>query len=193
MYCPKYSILSLILPQNLRGHSSCHAPLSLIVNLSALGILKISSKQNRRSYTTVPLPLIPSISPYFLAFHLLFANTLTGPHQTVRIIGVLLHTGMTAFVPIHIFRANQNHLSTLFQLLQYHHNIWLRWSKFNTTFQHSHNFSCFSLNLSGSMLAGQHQMISCIRNALSRLSSNISRYLYPQNNNNAVCSPPYFL
>lgn len=46
------------------------------------------------------------------------------------------------------------------QFLQYRHNIWLCWSKFNATFQHPHNFSRFSLNLSGGMLTGQRQMIS---------------------------------
>ena len=51
-------------------------------------------------------------------------------------------------------------LSVRLQLLQYRYNIWLRWSKFNAAFQHPHNFSRFSLNLSGGMLTGQHQMIS---------------------------------
>lgn len=46
------------------------------------------------------------------------------------------------------------------QLLQYHHNVRLRWREFNTTLQHPHNFSRFLLNLSGSMLTCQHQMIS---------------------------------
>ena len=55
---------------------------------------------------------------------------------------------------------NWNHWLRPLQFLQYRHNIWLRWSKFNTMFQHPHNFSRFSLNLSGGMLTGQHQMIS---------------------------------
>lgn len=45
------------------------------------------------------------------------------------------------------------------QFLQYRHNIWLRWRKFNSTLQHPYNLSRFLLNLFNSMFACQHQMV----------------------------------
>ena len=51
-------------------------------------------------------------------------------------------------------------LSVFSQLFQYCYNVWLCWSEFYTTLQHTHDFSCFLLNFFGSMLTCQYQMIS---------------------------------
>ena len=55
---------------------------------------------------------------------------------------------------------NEEKLSALYQLLQYRHNVRLRWSKLDTSLQHPHNFPRFLLNLSDGMLTRQHQTIS---------------------------------
>lgn len=56
------------------------------------------------------------------------------------------------FMSFQIFRAKiepgKDIYPRFLQLLLYRYNIWLRLSKFNITFQHSHSFSHFSLNLS---------------------------------------------
>ena len=56
------------------------------------------------------------------------------------------------FMSFQIFRAKiepgKDIYTRFLQLLLYRYNIWLRLSKFNITFQHSHSFSHFSLNLS---------------------------------------------
>ena len=58
------------------------------------------------------------------------------------------------------YYTNKEILSVPLQILQYRHNVRLCWSEFYATFQHTHNFFRFLLNLSSSMLTCQHQMIS---------------------------------
>lgn len=58
------------------------------------------------------------------------------------------------------YHTNKENLSAFSQFLQYRHNIRLCWRELYATFQHIPDFSRFLLNLSGSVLTCQYQMIS---------------------------------
>ena len=64
------------------------------------------------------------------------------------------------FISVQIFRTKIEPGTDIYlrflHLLLYRYNIWLRLSKFNIMFQHPHNFSHFSLNLSGICLLVNH-------------------------------------